>query len=190
MSFQINNNPASAVIRVNLSRPENVAKQGIVYNSLKGDGSYAILGSVVDSINISYKGMNVPADAIKDANVEVRIAEQNLEMFLAEAEKVNTRAVEVKLVMTAEPSFKKLTLKNGDEVNSIVFFGVIEAVREASSILEGDSFETEEDFLGFLKGAQEIARNNRSNARTQLQLARESAMTTEAKSKTKKVKLA
>lgn len=167
--------PSEAIIRINLAKPENIEKfSGRFWHGQKGDGKYAVLGTVIDHANIKFQGHTFNNGEFIDHPVEFRITEEQCEALLEGVEEYGARVAEVKLLVTGEPAIKELTIR-GVPTNAVVFWGTIQGFREGSAALTSDEFTSKEDVVEFLKKGKDAARQSREQYRAMMQMANEVA---------------
>jgi hypothetical protein len=167
--------PAQAIVRLNLAKPENVDRfGGRIWHGQRGDGSWCFLGGVSQTVNIKYRGMSLTDDMLADVGVEVRVNGEEMEELLEALDDIETRVADVHIRLKAEPVFKRLTLKDGSTSNSTVFFATIIGVRQAEVTLQGDDFESKDDLMTFLAENRQKRQERREDYRASLDASNES----------------
>ena len=176
-NFELNaQQPTEAIIRLNLAKTENTEKfGGRIWTGEKGDGRFAVLGTVVTTSNLTFRGREIAPASIQDAQVEVRLTDEDKVSLLEALETIVGRVAEIHITLTGEIAMKKLTLQTGETVNSIVFVAALNGVRQGSGALSSDEFATEDELNDFLAEAQAKTRNSQSNYRAEMQAARQGA---------------
>ena len=172
MDFQLQTEtPSQAIVRLSLAKPENIEKfGGRFWHGQRGDGMMAFLGQIVDSSNIRFAGETFNNGEFNGTSIEVRISPEDCDALLESVEDIQTRIAEVKVIITGEAAMKTLTV-NGEPKNSIVIWGSVAGVRQGSSNLESDKFDSREQVLKFLEGNRETARKSRAEYRAGLAMA-------------------
>lgn len=166
--------PAEALVRIALAKEGNYDKfGGKVWHKQRADGNYAILGTIVESANLKFKGRPLDSSRLVDTSVEVRVSAEDMSDFLEALEDMDTRIVEIKLLVTADLTCKKLTLRSGETANSVYLFGNITGVRRAASTLTSDEL-SEDELHNFLAENQAKNRAGRDAYRAAQQMANSS----------------
>lgn len=168
--------PSELIVRLNLAKDENVDKfGGRFWHKQRADGSWAFLASIVDCVNIKTQGRTIKSEKLINANVEVRVPEDDLQNLLEGVEDMETRVVEVKLLVRGEIILKTLTLKTGEKAKNIYVPADITGIRQGTSNLSSDDFESEEDIDAFLE--ENVKKNlaGRDAYRAAQQMANETA---------------
>lgn len=164
--------PSEAILRLALAKEDNREKfGGPFWTKQRADGRYAILATIVDCTNIKFQGRTLKSEKLIDTNVELRITEEDLEALQEATFDMTARIVELKVNVVGDMILKELTLKDGTATRNVYLFGSIEGVREGSSNLSSDTFESEEDIYAFLGENQSKNRAGRDAYRAAQQMA-------------------
>lgn len=173
MSFQLNTTTAEAIIRINLAKPENIAKfGGRIWHSQKGDGNYAFLGVIQETAGVTIQGHKIESE-LNEVSVEIRVGEEDILNLLGELEEYTQRVAEVKITLMAEPAMKTLTLKSGQKQNAVVLYGAIAGVRPSSSKLDSDVFTSKDEITNFLAQNRKAREQNLNDSRSGMRMATE-----------------
>lgn len=151
-----------AIVSVWKSSEKRRATQGVLYHNNTGTGHKEVLGTIVDTDSLTYKGHKLPNEYLVDASVSVRVSEDDFEHLIDAISDFQERLFQMKLTVT-EVVLKTLTV-NGEQVNNITFFASIQAVEKVQASLSGDSFEDVEGIKEFLAFNQKSTRDRRDES--------------------------
>ena len=147
------------------------AGQDVVWTAQRGDGRYAILGKIVDLANVYNAGRLIKIEKAKGGQVELRISEEDKDYLFEELEELESRGAHVTVQLDGPVSASRLTLQTGEVVPSAVFPSEILDVTVATSTLQSDHFETDEDHDKFWEENAQRANQSLSAYRAGLQAA-------------------
>lgn len=137
------------------------------WNKECSDGTVRLVGTVTRTNNITRQGFPIANDQLVDMTVEVRVTPDQFEIISDGAEGMVGAGLSV-LFEVGEPILSELTVYNGEEVNSIVFYAMALVGMEVNhTSISGRGFDSKNEMDNWFSKAR--SQNNARQKRRQVE---------------------
>lgn len=134
-----------------------------MWTKKRSDGTNSFIGTITAATSVEFQGMTVTPDMLVDSAVEFRLNADDAETFMAAAELIEGRLLDVHLKVTSM-AVKVLTV-NGEPANSVVLFAELIDTQGAPTRLQSDNFAGDiQSLKAFFNGNKQQAASKRESA--------------------------
>lgn len=135
-----------------------------VWSKVRSDGSIALVTTILAVANLEIQGYDIDSESVKDATAEIRLSVEDFKILMDEIKTMSSSSVEILIETSREPVLGVIS-PNGQNANSMVFWGALKQCEPGTAMLEGAKFSSKEEILAHLQANKSQAKSRRDEYR-------------------------